>query len=563
MRSLLPLLLCAVLSLPTSGFAADDPRDLYDVQTYRLDLRVDPKTSTLSGTGVTAAKVVAESMDTLVLDLLRGREVSAVNAVEKSVTPDSKLSGPPLEYQRETDAIRIRLPRAAKKGDEVRVAVTYRFKPAANMRRTGIQFAKTPDGKPWITTACQNLGAQSWWPCKSETTHPEDKHASIFINATVPKGLTAVANGKLWKQSVPQKGWQTFHWRHDYPCEGYAVALNIAPYVLQQGTLKLPGLSKPLPYAYYVLPQDAEKAALQFKDAPRMLEIFSEAFGPWPFPEAKFGLVQVPYWGMEHSTVVAYGNSFPAWLKLHPGPDPHAKFNRLFDYILIHEVAHEWWGNAVSAADWGHFWIHEGFGTYAEGVYVEKMLGREEADRWFTEMRSGIVPSVPIYRGKDSTASAAYHINLYYKGANVLNTLRHYVNNDAAWWKAIKEFNLRYRYKNAVTEDFQAILEKEAGVNLRSFFQEWFYGKGMPTLKGTVSAKGKAVHVEVENPEREGTGFHVPLDLEWREGGQSKSKRVMLNPGSNQITIPCESEPSDIKVTNLGRVLGEHDVSVR
>jgi aminopeptidase N len=494
---------------------------------------------------------------------MSGREVSGVTLLDHAVTPDSSLTGSAVTVERTGDTIKIKLPKSMKRNDEVRVAVKYSFTPSATARRSGINFSKTPDGKPWITTSCQNLGAQSWWPCKSETIHPEDKHSRVFINATVPKGLTAVANGKLWKRSTPQSGWETFHWKHDYPCEGYAVALNIAPYVLQEGTLKLPGLAKPLPYSYYVLPQNAEKAALQFKDAPRMLEIYSEMFGPWPYPESKFCLVEVPYWGMEHSTVVAYGNTFPAWLKLHPAPDQYAKFNALFDYILIHEVAHEWWGNAVSAADWGHFWIHEGFGTYAEGVYVEKTLGRDEADKWFIQMRSGIIPGVPIYRGKNPPASQAYHINLYYKGANVLNTLRWFVNNDDAWWKSIREFNMTYRYKSTTTEAFQAILEKNTGLSLQPFFLEWFYGKGMPALKGAVSTSGKTIAIDVENPENEGTGFHIPFDLTWKEAGQAKTKRVMLSPGSNKFSIDCGAEPTGLKVVHLERVMGKHEVTVR
>lgn len=556
-------LMLSLSFVSSSARADEDLRNLYDVQTYRLDLRVDPATSTLSGTGVITAKVVADSMDTMVVDLMSGRDVSGVHEVTKSVTPSSSLDGPDLKFDRETDSLRIHLNHAARKDGEVRVAIAYSFHPSSTERRSGIQFGKTPDGRPWITTSCQNLGAQSWWPCKSETIHPEDKHSRIFINATVPAGLTAVANGRLWKTSTPEKGWETFHWRHEYPCEAYSVTLDVAPYVLQSGTMKLPGLAKPLPYSYYVLPQDAEKAALQFKDAPRMMEIYSETFGPFPFPESKFCLVEVPFWGMEHSTAVAYGNGFPAWLKTHSGSDSHGDFNKYFDYILIHEVAHEWWGNAVSAADWGHFWLHEGFGTYAEVVYMEKTRGRDAADEYLVEHIKMIDPATPIYRGDHPPAAQAYHLNLYYKGAWVLNTLRHLVNNDAAWWKSIKEFNMKYRYKNARTEDFQAIVEANTGMTLRPFFLEYFYGKGYPMLKGTVSASGKTIMVDVDNPEQQGGGFHVPFDVEWKEGGQTKSKRLILDPGKNIVSIPCDSVPTDLKVPHLNRVVGKHEVVVK
>ncbi len=551
-----------LLVASTGATAQVDPRTDFDVKAYRLDVKVDPATQTLSGTGVVVAQVTARQVDSVVIDLMQGRTVSRVNWVGKPVTADSKLGGAELRFDRADNSVTVHLPKAVSKGGEARIAVTYTFTADASARRSGINFGKTPDGQPWISTSCQNLGAHSWWPCKAETIHPEDKHERIFINATVPKGLTAVANGRLWKRSQPEAGWETFHWSHDYPCEAYAVALNIAPYVELKSTMTLPGLADPLPVSYYVLPQDVEKAKLQFGDSQRMMEIYSEAFGPFPFPKSKFCLVQTNYWGMEHSTVVAYGNGFPKWLKQNNLPDTHGDFNRLFDYILIHEVAHEWWGNAVSAKDWGHFWIHEGFGTYTEGVYVEKIYGRDEADKYFKIMGGKIDPAVPIYRGKNPPASAAYHINLYYKGACVLNTLRHVVNNDDAWWKSIREFNMNYRYKNAVTEEFQAILEKNSSLSLGSFFQEWFYGKGAPALKGTVKVVDNKIVVNIQNPPQEGTEFHVPIDLEWQEGTQSKSRRILLNPGSNSTEIVCAVAPTGVKVLHLDRILGKHDVVV-
>ena len=161
------------------------------------------------------------------------------------------------------------------------------------------------------------------------------------------------------------------------------MTLNVGPYVVGESELEVPGLADPVPFLYYVLPENAEKAALQFQDVPELVRIDSEAFGPFPFPESEFGLVETSFWGMEHSTAVAYGSSYPAWCKAHDERDRCAGRNRWFDFILVHEVAHEWWGNSVSAEDWGHFWIHEGFGTYAEGVYVERKFGRVEADRYF------------------------------------------------------------------------------------------------------------------------------------------------------------------------------------
>ncbi len=557
------LVLCLVWLLSFGSPQPEvDPRAFYDVQTYRLDLKVDPESRSLSGTVGIAAKVVVDRMETFELDLLQGRQVTAVNVVDRAITPDSSMAGPRASFIHANDRVICQLPQPARKGDEVRVAVTYNFQPSSTERRSGIRFAKTPDGKPWITTSCQSLGAHSWWPCKGENFHPEDKHAHLFVNATVPSGLFAVSNGRLLKRDSTAAGWETFHWRHDYPCEAYAVTLDVAPYVEVNGTVKDPGIAKPVLFSYYVLPQDLEKAKVQFADVQRMVEVYSQAFGPFPYPNSKFGLVQVDFWGMEHSTAVAYGNSWPAWLKTHPGPDPYATFNRLFDYILIHECAHEWWGNAVSAADWGHLWLHEGFATYAEAVYVEKVFGREEADRYMESLRPKVSPVFREFRGTGVLPSQAFSNNVYYKGAWILNTLRTYVNDDRVWWKALREFNMRFRYKNARTEDFQSVVEEVSGQSLQPFFLEWFYGDSYPALKGTVSASGKKIVVDVENPEQHGTGFHVPLDIQWQENGAVRGKRVMLNPGSNRVDIPCQSEPIGMKLISLNRILGSHQVTV-
>src|SRR5690606_22198386 len=161
--------------------------------------------------------------------------------------------------------------------------------------------------------------------------------------------------------------WQTFRYVHPYPLETYSVTLNAAPYVKVEAHLPIEGGGEAgVPFVYYVLPENAEKAALQFQDVPGMIDAFTRAFGPWPVPESKIGLVETNFWGMEHSSAVAYGSSYPAWCEQAGETDPYASRNRYFDYILVHEMAHEWWGNAVSATEWGHFWIHEGFGTYAE-----------------------------------------------------------------------------------------------------------------------------------------------------------------------------------------------------
>jgi len=533
-----------------------DLRDDYDVDTYRLDLVVNPANETLAGIGVTVANVT-KPMGTFELDLLHGRNVKGVNWVKEPVTPTSSEEGPALKFDRTDDHIFIHLPHRMNTGEQVRVAVSYSYKPSG--RESGIFFHKTPDGKPWVQTECQVLGANSWWPCKSDNDHPEDKFAHFFMNATVPKGLTAVSNGNLTGKE--SKGaWTTFHWRHDYPCENYAICLDVAPYVEIKDSFNVPGLAKPVKAAYFMLPQDVEKAKLQFQDAPRMIQIYSEVYGPWPYTNENYKLVETDFWGEEHSTAVSYGNTFPKWAKLHGLPDRYAGYNRLFDYILIHECAHEWWGNAVSAKDWGYLWIHEGFATYTEAVYAEKTLGREKADEWLAEMKPRIPATFREYRGKGVLPSQAFSNNVYWKGAWILNTLRTYVNNDDEWWKALREFNMRFRYKCATTEDFQKVLQEVTHKPWQQFFLEWFYGDGYPVVDGTVALAGDSVEVNIENPAQHGNNFHIPLDLQWTQGGKTVDRRIMLDPGSNKLTLRAGSGASGLKILNLNRILGDFHI---
>jgi len=539
--------------------AGADLRDSYDVDTYRLDLTVNPKTETLSGLGVTVA-VVTKELDTFELDLLQGREVEGVHWVKAPVTPSSSLTGKALKFERSGDHIFIHLPRKMNPGEQVRVAVSYSYKPSGT-GETGIFFHKTPDGKPWVQTECQVLGAHSWWPCKNDNEHPEDKSAHYYVNATVPTGLTAVSNGILTGREA--KGpWTTFHWQHNYPCENYAICLDVAPYVELKDSIEIPGLAQPVSASYYVLPQDAEKAKLQFEDAPGMLRAYSEAFGPWPYPKEKFKLVETDFWGEEHSTAVSYGNTFPKWAKLHGEKDRYAGMNRLFDYILIHECAHEWWGNAVSAKDWGNLWIHEGFATYAESVYLEKTQGRDKADEWLAEMEPRIPAEFREYRGKGVLPSQAFSNDVYWKGAWILNTLRTYVNDDEAWWKALRDFNLRFRYKCATAEDFQRVLEEVTGKSWKQFFLEWFYGDGQPAVAGTVWLSGDGIDVSIENPDQHGNSFHVPLDLEWTQDGRTVDKRIILEPGSNKASIAVGAGVSGLRILNLNRMLGTFRIAV-
>lgn len=555
-------------ALPGAAAAAQEPdlRTAYDVEAYTLELEVDPTVERIAGRVLITVGVTAERLERFELDLGTELELLGVRRLEPGAPggygPAHERGARTLSTSRAGDRLACTLERPAALGERLTIEVRYAGSPRALNNFDGFHWARTPSGAPWVATSCQSLGAFTWWPCKASYFHPEDKPERVAVDLTVPAGLVGVSNGLLVERSVQADGRERFLWRLDAPISTYNVTLNVAPYVELAGELALPGLSAPLPYRWFVLPEDVEKARLQFADVPGILEAFSEAFGPWPFPEAKVGLVQTPFWGMEHSTAIAYGSSFPAWIAAHGGEDRYAVRNRDFDFILVHELAHEWWGNSLTAADWGDFWLHEGFATYAEGVYVEKLRGREAADDYFARVRRSVPRGGSLYRGAGSSAGEAYSGLLYGKGALVLDTARHYLDDDAVWWAVLRDFHARHRHGNATTEDFRAVLEERSGRDWSRFVAEWVYGQGTPRLRGSVRVRDAGLLVEVDNEPAAPEGFQVPLDITWSEGGLQRTQRLWLEPGETRMEISTAGRPTDVRVPHLERVLGKHKVEV-
>ncbi|MFT7668096.1 MAG: aminopeptidase N [Planctomycetota bacterium] len=554
----LPLALGS-MQIAAGDEATIDLREQYDVLAYDLELVVQPATKTLEGLATISARSEVEALNVVQLDLYDFYDVLSVTQ-----------GADELKISREGNSLSAMLSQPVASGNEFNLKVHYRGKPEGGPF-DGFHWTESADGSPWINTACQGLGAHYWYPCKASFFHPEDKPERVSMAITCPADLYAVSNGRLSEVAPGAPAWfspekatselqKTYRWRHNYPLETYAVTLNVGPYVVVEKDLNIRGIDYAVPFIYYVLPENAEKAALQFQEVPQLVRIYSGAFGPFPFPDSKFGLVETNFWGMEHSTAIAYGSSYPTWCKENGVKDKYAGRNKWFDYILIHEVAHEWWGNAVSAEHWGHFWLHEGFGTYAEGVYVEFTAGREDADRYFKEKAERIPESKgSLYRGDSPTSGEAYNGLIYSKGACVLNTLRHYLDDDELWWKSVREFNMSSRYGNSTTEDFITVLDKNTGKPWKQFFDEWFYGEGTPRLTGSLRSSEKAIEIHIDNAN--GT-FHVPIDIAWSSEGQEHNQRLWLDPGESSKSIAVTGTVSELRIEHLDRLLGKHEVTV-
>ena len=530
--------LCATLATPARG-APGDPRADYDVQDYRLELLVDPASQTVRGCGVIGGVVVAESLDSVVVDLAAPLQALGATQVAGDLFQKKLPPGAALAFDRVGDTVVVHLTAKLARGERFQVAVWYSGRPLREDDFNGFQWALTPgSGQPWIASSCQTIGEHTWWPCKASYFHPEDKPDRVAIHVTAPSSLTAVSNGRLVDV---EKGpaVTTWRWRIDQSIPTYAIAIAVGPFVFFEEQVELPGLEQKLPIRCWVLPESEKKARKQFAQVPELLRFFSEKFGPFPFPD-KFGLVETPIWGMEHATVIAYGNSFPDAIRGTGEVDPYELRNKLYDYVLVHEAAHEWFGNAVTASSWGDFWIHEGFCAYAEALWVEHVHGLDAALGFMEEKKAGISELATVFRPRRDTAKTAYDTQMYDKGAWLLHMLR-YVMGDAPFFAALKEFacDPRWRTGTCTSADFQAVCERHHGAPLRPFFQPWLYGTRWPSF--TVRQpkyEGTKATIAIECKDRGQFRYVMPLDVEATcSDGTIVRQRVTVASGSNTIEI--------------------------
>ena len=331
----------------------------YDVTHYNLDLFVNPADSSIKGFVIISAKIV-QPVDHFVVDLDTLLSISAINEFYSDADSQYML------FERKIGKVQINLNTTRQPGELIKIRIDYGGKPLIAVRPPwtgGFQWSKTEDGYSWIATSCQGEGSDIWWPCKD---HVSDEPDSMNINIRVPDPLFCASNGKLLSQESNDDSTTTYHWFVSNPINSYNVALNIAPYKLIDTTYTSIAGDE-FPVMFWVLPQDYEKGLKFFPEILEHIKFFENLLGPYPFRADKYGVVQTPHLGMEHQTIIAYGAKF--------NNSAMTGKNWGFDALHHHEFSHEWWGNLVTCSDWNDMWLHEGFGTYMQALYVEKLSG--------------------------------------------------------------------------------------------------------------------------------------------------------------------------------------------
>ena len=429
-----------------------------DLLFYTLDVRIDPEKRFISGRNTVRFRMLED--DTRIqLDLYANLDV-------ERITLGSRV----LQYTRELNAVFIDFPEPLRKGREYAIDFYYSGTPKETGRFGGIAFRKDPTGKHWINTACEGEGSSIWWPSKDQW---RDEPAGMRLNVAIPNDLVDVSNGKFLGKTDLGDGYTRWDWQIHYPINSYNVSLNIGNYVHFADTWK------DLPLDFFVLPGSLEKAKKQFEQAKPMIQAYADIFGEYPFEKDGYKLIEVPYSGMEHQSAVTYGNRFAnGYLERDwTGVGVSTKF----DFIIIHESAHEWFGNAVSAADVSDMWIQEGWATYLEALYVEKLFGYDDALKYINGYKAKVSNRQPIItqRGIHRTPPQ----DQYFKGALFIHTLRSVVNDDTRWWKLLREFYQQFKYQNILTEDVVRFFNKELGEDLTPLFDQYLRRASLPTLE--------------------------------------------------------------------------------
>ncbi len=465
-------------------------REWWDLGYYHLDISVDPDKKFIKGKN-TIKYTVLESKSVMQIDLQEPLKITKVLQNNKELT-----------VRKEGNAHFITLVDKQDKGAINSVIVYYEGHPKEAVRAPwdgGISWKKDANGNHFVASSCQGLGASVWWPNKD---HMYDEVDSMDISVNVPSNLMNVSNGRLQSVDIKENGTTTYHWTVKNPINNYGVNINIGNYANFSEVYK--GEKGDLDLNYYVLKDNIDKAKVHFKDAPKMMEAFEHWFGPYPFYEDSFKLVEVPYLGMEHQSSVTYGNQYK---KGYLGRDLSGTgWGLKFDFIIIHEAGHEWFANNITNIDIADMWIHESFTNYSENLFLDYYFGKEASSAYVIGCRKNIQNDRPII--------GTYNVNsegsgdMYYKGANMLHTIRQLVNNDDKWRTILRGLNKEFYHKTVTTQQIEDYISNQSGMYLKPVFDQYLRTVKIPVFE--YSIKKKKLEYKWTNTV---DGFNMPIEI--------------------------------------------------
>ena len=439
-------------------------RTCYDVLSYDLDVKVDIDNKSISGSNTIKLKAIT-NFKTLQVDLFENMKIDKIEFKDLE-----------LKYTRLYNAVFVEFPDSIAKGVVQFLKISYSGKPQPAKNAPwdgGFTWSNDKEGNPFVGVSCQGTGASLWWPCKD---HQSDEPDEMLIRISVPTGLTEVSNGRLKKQTDLQNGFTKFEWYVSYPINNYDVTLNIAKYKHFSDFYFNPNYTDTLTLDYFVLPFNYEKAQTQFLQVKSMLNCYYNYFGEYPFIRDGYKLVEAPYLGMEHQSCVAYGNKYKNG---YLGYD-RSRTGYKFDYIIIHESAHEWWGNSITTNDLADMWIHEGFGTYSEALYIECLYGHEAYMEYINSEKESV--------SNDSPICGKYNLNnegsgdMYPKGALLIHTIRSIINDDKLFFEILMGIQTTFKYQTVNSSDIENYISQKSGYDFSKIFKVYLHSKSIPIL---------------------------------------------------------------------------------
>ena len=493
-KIILLLLLVNVLSAQETTTRKDSlkgglrfERSCYDVLRYDLNIKINPDEKSIVGYNEITFKVLLNSPK-IQLDLFEKMQIDSI-----------VLNSKKLNYKREFDAVFINFYEALTKDSVQKIRFYYSGKPLIAKKAPwdgGFVFKKDSNNKDFIGVAVQGTGASLWFPCKDSQSDEPDFGATIKV--AVPNGLMNISNGRLIGNQDLKNGYTRWDWEVKNPINSYDITVNIGDYIHFGENYK--GLD----LDFYALRENEAKAKTQFEEVKPMMDCFQSKFGDYPFKEDGYKLVETSYLGMEHQSAVAYGNKYK---KGYLGRDlSDTGIGLLFDYIIIHESGHEWFGNSITSKDIADMWIHEGFTCYSESVYLECQYGLEKAQIYINGLKKNIRNNEPIIGqyGVNNEGSG----DMYYKGALMLNTIRHIINNDEKWWKIILDYSNNFKYKIIDTETVIDYFNEQSGIDLTTVFNQYLRFATIPALDMKIENNFLSYRWKAFEP-----NFTMPIDI--------------------------------------------------
>lgn len=446
-------------------------RSCYDVLFYDLDIRVDIDKKFISGSN-TIKFLAKNDFQKLQFDLFENMKIEKIEFNNSA----NEEHGKELKYTRQFNAVFVEFPDTIKKESVRFLKIYYSGNPQSAKHAPwdgGFSWDKDKEGNPWVGVSCQGTGASLWWPCKD---HQSDEPEEMLIRVTVPPGLSDVSNGRLKQKTTLPDGWTKFEWFVSYPINNYDVTLNIANYQSFSDTYFNPAFKDTLTLDYFVLPVNFEKAKIQFEQVKPMLDCYYKFFGEYPFVRDGYKLVEAPYLGMEHQSCVAYGNKYKNG---YLGMDMSGTGYK-FDYIIIHESAHEWWGNSITTNDIADMWIHEGFTTYSEALYIECLYGYDTYLEYINSEKKKVQNDEPLIGRYDLNSEGSG--DMYPKGALLIHTIRSIIGDDKKFFEIIKGIQTTFQYQTINSNDIERYITTKSGIDFSIIFQLYLRNTIIPKL---------------------------------------------------------------------------------